>query len=180
MVTGTLNLGPAPGAYWWYSTTEGWRLLDDDISNANGPVVIDLDGQSTLVFADTGAQAVYAYPYDGTAARSASGGCSATMPRWMAAPDGATADDDNGVWSCVLRSGKLARFCADGLDRVVDMPMANPSDVTFGGPDLDRLFVTVDHAGPRGGGHPRTGSGLAARHRRTRREGRPDARFRLG
>jgi sugar lactone lactonase YvrE len=42
----------------------------------------------------------------------------------------------------VLGSGKIARYTAAGLDRVIDMPMANPSDVTFGGPDLKRLFVT--------------------------------------
>ena len=57
-------------------------------------------------------------------------------------PDGATADAENGVWSCVLRVGKIARFTAAGLDRVVDVPMPNPSDVAFGGPGLDTLFVT--------------------------------------
>jgi sugar lactone lactonase YvrE len=28
LITGTLNLGPAPGSSWWYSTRDGWRLLD--------------------------------------------------------------------------------------------------------------------------------------------------------
>ena len=42
----------------------------------------------------------------------------------------------------MLGSGKLARFTAAGLDRVLDLPMPNPSDVAFGGPALDRLFVT--------------------------------------
>jgi hypothetical protein len=36
LVTGTLNLVPGPGASWWFSAFEGWRLLDDDIGNANG------------------------------------------------------------------------------------------------------------------------------------------------
>ena len=64
-MTGTLNLGPAPGASWWFSATDGWRLLDDDIGNTNGPVVIDVNGESTLVLSDTPAAAVYAYPYVG-------------------------------------------------------------------------------------------------------------------
>jgi sugar lactone lactonase YvrE len=34
------------------------------------------------------------------------------------------------------------RFTADGLDRTVDTPAANPTDVTFGGTALDRLYVT--------------------------------------
>jgi len=60
LVTGTLNITPGPGAYWWWSSSDGWRLLDDGIGNANGPVVVD----HTLVFADTQAAAVYAYDYD--------------------------------------------------------------------------------------------------------------------
>ncbi|MET0729154.1 MAG: SMP-30/gluconolactonase/LRE family protein [Acidimicrobiales bacterium] len=36
LVTGTLKLVEAPGSAWWFSATEGWRLLDDDIANTNG------------------------------------------------------------------------------------------------------------------------------------------------
>ena len=71
LVTGTLNLGPGPGAFWWFSVSDGWRLLDDGIGNANGPVVVDVDGQSTLVFADTLARSIYAYDYRGRNRRSA-------------------------------------------------------------------------------------------------------------
>ena len=35
-----------------------------------------------------------------------------------------------------------ARFTVNGLDRTLALPVANPTDVTFGGPDLDRLYVT--------------------------------------
>src|SRR5947209_1797110 len=33
LLTGTLNLLPGPGSYWWYSAADGgrWRLLDDGI-----------------------------------------------------------------------------------------------------------------------------------------------------
>jgi len=142
LVTGTLNLQSGPGASWWFSSLEGWRLLDQDISNANGPLVIDVDGQPTLIIADTPAQVVYAYPYDGIRGVIGDRRVFGDHAVLDAAPDGATADTDNGVWSCVLGSGKIARFTVAGLDRVVDVPMANPSDVTFAGPDLDRLFVT--------------------------------------
>ena len=142
LVTGTLNLGPGPGAFWWFSASDGWRLLDDGIGNANGPVVVDIDGQSTLVFADTLAQSMYAYDYDGQAGTAGKRRVFADHRALGGAPDGATADSDGGVWSCVLRSGKLARFTSTGLDRLLDLPMPNPSDVAFGGRALDRLFVT--------------------------------------
>ena len=35
----------------------------------------------------------------------------------------------------------MARFAEAGLDRTVDLPVTNPTDVTFGGPALDRLYV---------------------------------------
>ena len=142
LVTGTLNLAPGPGGFWWFSATDGSRLLDEGIGNANGPAVIDVDGQSTLVFGDTLARAVYAYAYDGRTGTVGPRRLFADHRALGGAPDGATADADGGVWSCVLRSGKLARFTAAGLDRVLDLPMPNPSDVAFGGPALDRLFVT--------------------------------------
>jgi L-arabinonolactonase len=142
LVTGTLNLGPAPGAAWWFSATAGWRLLDDDISNTNGPVVIDIDGESTLVLSDTAAGAVYAYPYDGSTGTVGERRLFGDHRALGGAPDGATGDAEHGVWSCVIGPGQVARFTASGLDRTIDLPMANPSDVTFGGPGLDRMFVT--------------------------------------
>jgi len=142
LVTGTLNLGPGPGAFWWFSAADGWRRLDDGIGNANGPVVVDVDGRSTLVFGDTLAQRIYAYDYDGRAGAVGERRLFADHRRLGGAPDGSTADADGGVWSCVLRSGKLARLTGTGLDRLLDLPMPNPSDVAFGGRRLDRLFVT--------------------------------------
>jgi L-arabinonolactonase len=142
LVTGTLNVMPGPGASWWFSAVGGWRLLDADIGNANGPVVIQIDDQSTLVLADTLARVVYAYPYNGSKGTIGERRVFGDHGALDGAPDGATADSEGGVWSCVLGSGKIARFNSAGLDRVVDVPMANPSDVTFGGPNLDRLFVT--------------------------------------
>jgi sugar lactone lactonase YvrE len=142
LVTGTLNLDVAPGAYWWFSSVDGWRLLDDDISNANGPVMIDLDGMSTLVFADTPSQRIYAYSYDGERGVVGPRRSFGDHSDLRGAPDGATADKEGGVWSCVLLGGKVVRLTGEGRDRVIDLPVVNPSDVAFGGPRLDRLFVT--------------------------------------
>ena len=91
----------------------------------------------------------------------------------------ATADTDNGVWSCVLRSGKLARLTDIGADRIVDLPMANPSDVAFGARELDRLFVAsiaVDLRG-RAGPEPEAGRLLALGNLGV--SGRPESRFLL-
>jgi L-arabinonolactonase len=144
IVTGTLNRAPGPGSHWWYSTTRGWRKLDEDIGNANGPVVIEMDGTPTLVFADSIAAKLYAYTYDGSEGRARDRRLFADTTELGGWPDGACADADGGVWSCIIGPGKLARYTAAGIDKVLDVPVELPADVTFGGPQLDRLyFVSI-------------------------------------
>ncbi len=175
LITGTLNMQKAAGSSWWYSSRVGWRLLDPDISNTNGPTVAVLGGSMTLVIGDTSAQ-YYAYPYDperGTAGPRTVFGDVSGLDGW---PDGATLDDDGGLWCALVGGAQLARFTTGGLDRTLAVPVANPTDVTFGGPDLDRLYlVSVAAAasnGPGLDGALLVIDGVGAR-------GRPEPRFRL-
>ncbi len=183
LVTGTLNIAPAPGSAWWYSARDGWRLLDGDIGNLNGPVHTELDGASTLVLGDTVAAKVYAYPYDADRGTVGPRRVLSDHAALGGAPDGATVDADGAVWSCVLRSGKLARLTGAGLDRVVDLPMANPSDVAFGGggggggPDQTRLYVTAIAVDLGDGPPVPEARWLSADD--TLGRGRPEHRFRL-
>ena len=138
LVTGTLNLGPAEGSAWWYSLSEGWRLLDPDIANTNGPGVAVLDGSMTLIVGDTSAQ-YFSYPYaPGRAGERRVFGDTTALD---GSPDGSTIDADGGLWCALVGGGQLARFTSAGLDRTVPLPVSLPTDVTFGGADLDRLYV---------------------------------------
>jgi len=152
LITGTLNLGPAPGSTWWYSATAGWRLLDDDISNTNGPQVAVLDGQLTLIVGDTSAD-YFAYPYDGVAGSVGERTVFGDTAALEGMPDGSALDEDGGLWCALVGGGQLARFTTEGLDRTVALPVANPTDVAFGGPDLDRLYVvSIDGSSDLDGG----------------------------
>jgi sugar lactone lactonase YvrE len=147
LITGTLNLGPAPGSSWWYSTRAGWRLLDPDISNTNGPTVGVLDGTMTLVVGDTSAQ-YFAYSYEPDAGAVGARRVFGDVSGLAGMPDGATLDEEGGLWCALVGGSQLARFTTDGLSRTVALPVSNPTDVTFGGPLLDRLYVvTVDGEG---------------------------------
>lgn len=58
-------------------------------------------------------------------------------------PDGACLDSDGGYWSACVRGGALIRVDPDGrLDRRIDLPVGAPTMPAFGGPGLDRLYVT--------------------------------------
>jgi sugar lactone lactonase YvrE len=60
-----------------------------------------------------------------------------------AGPDGAAVDTQGYVWSALPRVGHLARFDPDGrLDRLLRMPATHPTSLCFGGPAMDRLYVT--------------------------------------
>ena len=140
LVTGSLKAESGPGSYWWFSATAGWRQLDEGITNANGPVVLHMDGVQTLVFADTFASALYAYDYDGLAGWVGPRREFADTRDFNALPDGACGDGEGGVWSCLLGPGKIVRYSEGGVDVCLEVPVHNPTDATFGGPDLDRLF----------------------------------------
>ncbi|TMR11163.1 SMP-30/gluconolactonase/LRE family protein [Nonomuraea turkmeniaca] len=60
------------------------------------------------------------------------------------APDGLTVDAEGGVWVALWQGGAVHRYDAGGrLDAVVSLPVRKVTAVTFGGEDLDRLFITT-------------------------------------
>jgi len=138
VVTGKLNMGQAPGSAWRWSPADGtWTLLDDDIANTNGPNAAN----GLLVIGDTSAQ-YWAYDDDGTTVtnRRLAGSVDGTNGR----PDGATIDADGRLWAALVGGGIVVRFAPDGsIEEAVEVGYGLPTDVCFGGPDLDRLFVTV-------------------------------------
>lgn len=140
LVTGKLNMGPAEGSAWRFSTSDGWRLLDPDISNTNGPQVMDVDGQPTLIIGDSSAE-YYAYPYDARTGTVGERRVFGEVTGLGGVADGSAVDTDGGLWCALPGGSHLARFTGAGLDRTLPVPVLNPTDVCFGGPDLDRLYV---------------------------------------
>jgi sugar lactone lactonase YvrE len=141
VITGKLNLGPAEGAAWWWSAVDGWRVVDPAISNTNGPAVAVLDGAMTLLVGDTAAD-YYAFDYVAGTGQVGPRRVFGAVADLDGHPDGATLDTDGGYWCALVGGSQLARFTTTGLDRTLALPVVNPTDVTFGGPGLDRLYVT--------------------------------------
>ncbi len=142
LITGKLNLGPAEGSAWWYSAQAGWKRIDDRISNTNGPGVAVLDGEATLVIGDTSAD-YYAYPYDADTGTVGERRTFGAMDGDEGRPDGSAFDSEGGLWCALVGGGCIARFTTAGLDRRIELPVRDATDVAFAGPDLDRLFVTT-------------------------------------
>lgn len=59
------------------------------------------------------------------------------------AGDGAAMDEEGGYWIALFGGGEVRRYRPDGvLDRVIKVPLSQPTKVTFGGRDLTTLYVT--------------------------------------
>ena len=63
-------------------------------------------------------------------------------------PDGLTVDADGGVWVAVWGGGVVLRHDPDGRVREsLEVPASHVTSCAFGGPDLDRLYISTA-AGP--------------------------------
>jgi sugar lactone lactonase YvrE len=59
-------------------------------------------------------------------------------------PDGLAADRDGGLWVALFGGGEIRRYDTNGrLEARATLPVSNPTSLTFGGPGLDRMFVTT-------------------------------------
>lgn len=116
--------------------------LDSGIHFSNSPCWSP-DGK-TFYFSDSWLDTTYAYDYD-----LETGVVDNRRPFVVTSglgglPDGATVDADGRYWVAVFRGGKIAAYNPDGtLEQAIDMPVPLVSSVAFGGPELDRLYVTT-------------------------------------
>ena len=68
----------------------------------------------------------------------------ARVPEADGLPDGLTVDAEGCVWSAQWGGWRLTRYDPDGkVERVVKLPVPNPTSCVFGGPDLIDLYVTT-------------------------------------
>jgi sugar lactone lactonase YvrE len=61
----------------------------------------------------------------------------------MAVPDGMTIDNDNCIWVAQWGGYGVSRFDPDGtFMEKINVPARNITACTFGGPDLNELYIT--------------------------------------
>jgi sugar lactone lactonase YvrE len=58
-------------------------------------------------------------------------------------PDGAAVDNDGCYWLTQPPAGRVVRYDPKGrVDRVIEMPVSQPTCVAFGGSRMDTLYIT--------------------------------------
>ena len=119
------------------------HVLDEGIICSNGPC-FSPDG-SVLYFADTWTGDIWAYDYEMRTGDVSNRRVFTSIDRSDGgACDGMTVDAEGFVWQAHVYGGKLNRYDPEGkLERQIEMPVLKVTCPTFGGADMDRLFVTT-------------------------------------
>lgn len=76
--------------------------------------------------------------------------------------DGSAMDAEGYIWNARWGGSCLIRFAPDGsVDRIVELPVTQPTSCVFGGPDLKTLYITSASVGLDGNGNELEGALLS-------------------
>ncbi|MCB2160282.1 MAG: SMP-30/gluconolactonase/LRE family protein [Rhodobacteraceae bacterium] len=116
--------------------------VQEGIICSNGPCFSPDD--RTFYFHDTWTGDIWAYDYDiETGTPSNRRRFARVDTSQGGAADGSTVDAEGCLWNALVYDGRLVRYTPGGeVEREIEMPVRKVTSVTFGGPDLDILFVT--------------------------------------
>lgn len=140
------------GRFWWSTMDDagGERPGGIFVTHADGRTGQVLDGihiantisvtgdGATLYLADSRRQAIWAYDTADLSRRR-----EFARTEGEAAPDGSAIDAEGYLWNAQWGGSRIVRYAPDGtVDRIVPVPVEQPTSCAFGGADLATLYVT--------------------------------------
>ena len=148
------GIEPVKGHLYSFTLDDG-LVRHDDLALLHNGFAWNRDG-SEMFFAHSREGRIYAREFDQARGTLGKKRAFADVPNEIGIPDGGAFDQDGFYWSAIHKGGRLHRYAPDGhLDRVVMLPVQNPTMVAFCGPDLRDLCITsATHAKP---GRPHEG-----------------------
>lgn len=142
---GTLanDFRPAAGSLYRLDPDLGWRQMLTGLSLSNG-LAWSLD-HKTLYFTDTTPATITAYEYDLLSGEIGSGRVIIRVPSQMGGPDGLTIDSDGQLWIAHYGGHCVRRWNPETAEvlETIPLPVSQVTSCTFGGPQLDTLFITT-------------------------------------
>ncbi|GAB3301524.1 SMP-30/gluconolactonase/LRE family protein [Parasphingorhabdus pacifica] len=126
-----------------------------DVTISNG-LAWSPDG-STAYYVDTPTQRVDAFDYEcGTLSSRRT---VVRIDPALGAPDGLTVDSRGDLWVALWGGGAVHHYTYRGeLVDVVQVPVPRVTACTFGGPDLDQLYITTSRVDTDVAAHPEAGA----------------------
>ena len=139
---GTMAYDEADGVACLYRLdTDGTvRRMLDGVTISNG-IAWSGDGV-TMFYIDSPTGRIDAFSYEPATGAISDRRTVVRIPAEVGSPDGLTIDADGGLWLALWGGSAIHRYLDGRLDRVIDMPVSQPTSCAFGGGDLDELYVT--------------------------------------
>lgn len=145
---GTMHLKAMPGRGSLYRVdSNGCERMLSNLSISNGLAWDTSKG--CMYFIDTPSQAVSAFAYDSVQGTLSNERTAAEVPTEMGAPDGMTIDTEGMLWVALWGGFGVVRInpSSGKILESIGVPAPNVTSCTFGGEDLDTLFITTARIG---------------------------------
>lgn len=137
-----INTAPDQGALWRLDPDGSVHKMGSGFHISNGLGWSPDD--KVFYFTDSGRKVIYAYDFDLASGSIENRRTFAALPEGTGTPDGLTVDSEGFVWSVQWDGWCISRYDPEGkVERVITLPVPRPTSCTFGGPDLDILYVTT-------------------------------------
>ena len=139
---GTMPTETQPAKLYRLDSDGSLTVVLDDIGLSNG-LGFTLD-RKQMYYTDSFARKIYIFDYDETTSEISNQRVFVETPDGEGIPDGMTVDADGYVWSARADGSALFRYTPDGVqERSIGFPAKKVSSVTFGGRDMDEIYVTT-------------------------------------
>lgn len=144
---GTMGKHAEPEAGAIYRYYQGQiRQLRTHITIVNS-LCFSPDGK-TAYFADTALSQIYQWALDSEGWPQDEPQLFVDLSAQGISPDGSVIDSEGYLWNAQWGSSRLVRYAPNGQeDKVIHLPISQPSCPAFGGQDLTRLFLTSARVG---------------------------------
>lgn len=130
------------GSLYCMDTDLSVRKMLGQISVSNG-IVWSLD-QRTMYYIDSLKQDIRAYDYDVETGDIANERIACQIPEEIGLPDGMAIDAEGMLWVAHYNGSRVCRWNPeDGqVLEIISLPVSRVTACAFGGPELDRLYIT--------------------------------------
>lgn len=141
---GTMNEdeeGDILGTLWRLDPDGSVHEMETYVGTSNG--IGWSPDNKTMYFTDSRLRIIYAYDFDAASGDIANRRTFVHMPGDVACPDGLAVDSEGFVWSASWDGSRIMRYDPEGkVERVIETPALRTTACTFGGPNLDELYIT--------------------------------------
>lgn len=134
------------GSFYQYSARYGLRRLALPGVSIPNSICFSPDG-GILYYCDSSQPRILCCDYDAQAATVSNSRVFVELYHPDASPDGSIIDAEGHLWNAQWGASRVVRYRPDGhVERIVDLPVTQPSCCAIGGESFDQLYITSARA----------------------------------